>query len=165
MDCIELGKSISFNLQALPLSSRHAFALASAYALALLFYCATPGSELRDATVRLGSIFPGSVGADLSLALFLMLGFIPVISRQWAESWEAARARGIGRRMSAQAAVRIIEAFLRRVILSAWSLPEILAARGWTGESTRGKGIGSPANLFAPLVAAVFSSAALFGWL
>ncbi len=165
MDCITIGQGMGFNLRTLPFSARHALALATSYALALLFYRATPSSELRHATARLGSCIPGRGGADLSLALFLVLGFIPVISREWTESWEAGRARGIARRFDAGSAIRVIEAFLRRIILAAWSLPEILAARGWTGESPRGRGIGSGPSVIAPIVAAVFSASALCGWI
>jgi energy-coupling factor transporter transmembrane protein EcfT len=111
--------------------------LASAILFGRLFYLATSSSELREAAGALGRILPGSIGEDLALSLSLILGFIPMIVGEWALSSEAGKARGIESNASLVFRLKIVEAFVRRLSLRALQLPEVLVARGWTGEKAR----------------------------
>jgi energy-coupling factor transporter transmembrane protein EcfT len=119
--------------EGLGIAALYSLRLVAAFALGRLFYQTTPGSELREAAGLLGRLIPGRLGEDLALALALVLGFLPDILGEWRLSLEAGQARGIHRGSGPGLRLRVVEAFIRRLILDALSLPEILVARGWTG--------------------------------
>jgi energy-coupling factor transporter transmembrane protein EcfT len=159
--------------------------LLSTFALGRLFYQATPSSELREAAARVGALLPGRLGEDLALLLSLVLGFIPAILLAWRHSEEAARARGLGRsgggrgagrrrgtgtgglglRRSLTLNLRVVEAFVRRLILDALLLPEILVARGWTGETRTAGRPWQPASWLALLGSGSLLAGSILGWL
>ena len=130
--------------------------LLAAFLFGRLFYHTTSSSELREATGFIGRILPGSLGTDLALSLSLVLGFVPMIVVEWTLSMEAGRARGLEGRSSVPLRLRVAEAFIRRLVLRATQLPEVLVARAWTG----GRGIPSrpwgAGSWMAVLAASIF---------
>jgi len=123
--------------EGLCIAALYSLRLVATFALGRLFYQTTPGSELREAAGLFGRLIPGRLGEDLALALALVLGFLPDIIGEWRLSLEAGQARGIHRGSGPALRLRVVEAFIRRLILDALSLPEILVARGWTGASSK----------------------------
>jgi energy-coupling factor transporter transmembrane protein EcfT len=112
---------------------RDGLRLAASFAAGRLFYATTRTSELREAAEDSCRFLPGAAGAEIALALLLVLSFIPLILGEWRASLLAARARGLPRRPSLGACSDFFAAFLRRLMLGSLALPEALAARGWTG--------------------------------
>ena len=140
---------------------RYGLRLLAAFALGRLFYKSTTSSELREGTMALGRFLPGNFGRELGLGLSLVLGFIPGIILEWRLSLEAGKARGIVKGSPFLLRLKVIEAFLRRLILGSINLPEALAARGWTGRALRGRRW-SPVSWVAVAGCAGFSLAALW---
>jgi energy-coupling factor transporter transmembrane protein EcfT len=69
---------------------------------------------------------------DLGLAFSMVLGYLPLIVEEWQASMEAARSRGMPKRPGIQQQAAFIIAFIRRLMLSAISVPEALLARAWS---------------------------------
>jgi energy-coupling factor transporter transmembrane protein EcfT len=112
---------------------RDGLRLAASFAAGRLFYATTRTSELREAAEDSCRLLPGKAGAEIALALLLVLSFIPLILGEWKASLLAARARGLPKRPSLRASSDFLAAFLRRLMLGSLALPEALSARGWTG--------------------------------
>jgi energy-coupling factor transporter transmembrane protein EcfT len=121
----------------LSLALRDGLRLAASFAAGRLFYTTTRTSQLREAAEDSCRFLPGAAGAEIALALLLVLSFIPLILGEWRASLLAARARGLSRRPSLGASSDFLAAFLRRLMLGSLALPEALAARGWTGGDSK----------------------------
>lgn len=116
---------------------RDGLRLAASFAAGRLFYATTRTSELREAAEDSFRFLPAKTGSAIALALLLVLSFIPLILEEWKASRLAARARGLSRRPGLRASSDFLAAFLRRLMLGSLALPEALAARGWTGGSSK----------------------------
>jgi energy-coupling factor transporter transmembrane protein EcfT len=106
--------------------------LLAAFLACRLFYASTKVSELRDACTRLTRRVPFLRFMDLGLAFSMVLGYLPLIVDEWDASLEAARSRGLPKRPGIRRQAIFIIAFIRRLMLSAISVPEALLARAWT---------------------------------
>ena len=137
LEGISLEGGIHVISSGLALAGIYCLRLACAIILGRLFYHTTSSSELREAAGALWRILPGSLGEDLALGLSLILGFIPMIVDEWKLSLEAGRARGIEGSATLTLRLKVVEAFIRRLVLRALQLPEVLVARAWTGEKAR----------------------------
>ncbi|HUX37502.1 MAG TPA: hypothetical protein VMV44_06320 [Rectinemataceae bacterium] len=136
--------------------------LLAAFALARLFYQSTPASELREAAESAGRLLPGSLGLDAALALSLILGFIPSILLEWRQSLEAGRARGLHRKSGPGSALAFVAAFIGRILGGALVLPDVLVARGWTGQRRQGRAWG-PWSLLAALLSTLVTALGIGG--
>jgi energy-coupling factor transporter transmembrane protein EcfT len=156
LQTIGFEHGIRLDTKALGESLLYSARLMAAWFSGRLFYQSTSSSELREAASSVGKILPGRLGADMGLALSLMLGFIPGIVGEWKLSVEAARARGLGQKPRLRLIVEIIAAFIRRLVVGALVLPEILVARGWTGRSAeKGRGWGGESWAILAFAAAI----------
>lgn len=113
-------------------SAVYALKLLAAFLLGRLFYASTRLLELRDACTRLTRRIPLLRRFDTGLALSLVIGYLPLIFGEWKASLEAARSRGMPKRPSMGIQAAFLAAYIRRLMLTAVSLPEALVARGWT---------------------------------
>jgi energy-coupling factor transporter transmembrane protein EcfT len=116
---------------------RDGLRLAASFAAGHLFYATTRTSELREAAEDSCRFLPGKTGSEIALALLLALSFMPLILEEWRASRLASRARGLPKRPGLRASSDFLAAFLRRLMLASLALPEALAARGWTGGSSK----------------------------
>jgi energy-coupling factor transporter transmembrane protein EcfT len=131
---LDISGGLRLNRDGLEASSAYCARLLAAYLAGRLFYAATTRAELRDAATRAARIFPGRAGSDVGLALSLVLGSLPLIVEEWRESLEAARARAMPKRPGFARSATLLTAYLRRLMFRSLSLPEALAARGWSGD-------------------------------
>jgi len=156
LESLRFGGGIHLDPEGLARAGLWALRLLEAFLLGRLFYKTTSGSELREAASDLGRLVPRRLGRgpgeDLALALFLILGFIPSIVSEWRLSEEAGRARGLSRGSGPRLRLRVLEAFLRRLVLRALVLPEALASRGWMGAIEGRRRPWPPSSRFAVLV-------------
>jgi energy-coupling factor transporter transmembrane protein EcfT len=133
--------------------------LFAAFLAGRLFYTSTNPSELRDAATRIARRIPFLRRMDLGMGFSLVLGYIPLIFEEWRDSRQAARSRGMSRRLNLRQQSFFITAFLRRLMLKAVELPQGLTARGWS--YSRGLApLRWRARDTAVLVAAIASTAA-----
>jgi energy-coupling factor transporter transmembrane protein EcfT len=115
-------------------SAGYGLRLLAAFLAGRLLYASTRQGELRDAATRIARRIPWLRRYDIGLSLSMVLGYIPIIFDEWRDSLEAARSRGLPRRPGIAQLTRFLSAFLRRLMLKAVSLPEALAARGWSSD-------------------------------
>lgn len=135
LECVSFGGGPVFVAANLAPAGIYTLRLGAAFFAGRLFYAATPGGELRRAALAVGKVLPRRLRSRAALAAFLVLGIIPLVLGDWRASLEAARSRGYGRGRKTGASVDLLVAFLRRLMLDAIALPEVLASRGWYGEA------------------------------
>jgi energy-coupling factor transporter transmembrane protein EcfT len=116
--------------------------LIAAFMAGRLFYASTTRSELREAATEAARLVPGAGKKRIGLGLSLILGFVPLIVDEWRSTLEAAEARAAPlvlspRQGSLKRNAALLEAYLRRLMLAAVQMPEVLEARGWSGDRTR----------------------------
>jgi energy-coupling factor transporter transmembrane protein EcfT len=128
-----------------------------------LFYAVTRSSELREAAISFTVFLPRSLREEAGLALYLSLGFLPLVVEEWERSLEAARARAFPRRPGLAACEALLTAYLRRLMLRAVSLPEALRARAW-GSGRLAAPRAWKARDFAALAACALAAAAAIAY-
>lgn len=166
LECVSFSGGPFFDLANLAPAGIYTLRLGAAFFAGRLFYAATPGPELRRAALAVGRVLPRRLRSRAALATFLVLGIIPLVLSDWRASLEAARSRGYGRGKRPGASVDLLAAFLRRLMLDAIGLPEVLASRGWYGEARHSPSkedwgvldLGAAAASLGILVAAILGS-------
>lgn len=112
-----------------------AIKLGVAFMAGRLFYASTSSSELRIAAIRVGRFLPKMLRSKTALALVLILGLIPSIMGDWRETILSAKSRGLSRKSRLSTWASMLSAYIRRLMIRAVRLPEVLASRGWDERS------------------------------
>ena len=131
---LDFEPGLRVNPEGLSDSGLYLARLSAAFFAGRLFYATTTRLELRDTATLAMRRLPGRGRSDAGLAVFLILGFIPLIVEEWKASLEAAKSRGLPRHFGISRSAVLLSAFLRRLIIISLDLPQALSARAWAGD-------------------------------